>query len=262
MESNPGGYIWPVSSRYITSTVGGRTSPGGIGSTNHKGTDIGRVGYTSSVYASKAGTVIVATYSKSYGNYVVISHGSGNTTLYALPKPEVVLRWREQTTDDFRFCFKFPATISHQAALRHCDDLVTEFLTRMSPLAPRIGQYWLQLPATFGPRELPALWHFLDSLPGEFNYGVEVRHPQFFAKGEEEQTLNRGLHQRGVNRVILDSRPVHAARPHSEAIRDAQRKKPKVPVHAVLTATNPLIRFIGSDDMTQNRELFQSGYKN
>ncbi|MFY4614350.1 DUF72 domain-containing protein, partial [Escherichia coli] len=37
----------------------------------------------------------------------------GNTTLYALPKPEVVLRWREQTTDDFRFCFKFPATISH-----------------------------------------------------------------------------------------------------------------------------------------------------
>ncbi|EGE6689827.1 DUF72 domain-containing protein, partial [Escherichia coli] len=43
----------------------------------------------------------------------------GNTTLYALPKPEVVLRWREQTTDDFRFCFKFPATISHQAALRH-----------------------------------------------------------------------------------------------------------------------------------------------
>lgn len=82
-ESNPGGYIWPVDSRYITSTMGGRTSPGGIGSTNHKGTDIGRVGYTSPVYASKAGTVIVSQYSSSYGNYVVISHGSGNTTLYA-----------------------------------------------------------------------------------------------------------------------------------------------------------------------------------
>ena len=81
-HSNPGGYIWPVDSRYITSTVGGRTSPGGIGSTNHKGTDIGRVGYTSSIYAAKAGTVIVSQYSSSYGNYVVISHGSGNTTLY------------------------------------------------------------------------------------------------------------------------------------------------------------------------------------
>lgn len=63
---------------------GGRPGiAGGIGSTNHKGTDIGRVGYTSSVYAAKAGTVIVSQYSSSYGNYVVISHGSGNTTLYA-----------------------------------------------------------------------------------------------------------------------------------------------------------------------------------
>ena len=78
-----GGYIWPVNSRYITSTVGGRNSPGGIGSTDHKGTDIGRVGYNSQVFASKAGTVIVSQYSRSYGNYVVISRGSGNTTLYA-----------------------------------------------------------------------------------------------------------------------------------------------------------------------------------
>ena len=82
VQSNPGGYIWPVDSRYITSTVGGRTSPGGVGSTNHKGTDIGRVGYTSPIYAAKAGTVIVSQYSSSYGHYVVISHGDGNTTLY------------------------------------------------------------------------------------------------------------------------------------------------------------------------------------
>lgn len=78
-----GGYIWPVSSRYITSTFGGRASPGGIGSTNHKGVDIGRVGYTTEIHAAKAGTVIVSQYSSSYGNYVVVSHGSGNTTLYA-----------------------------------------------------------------------------------------------------------------------------------------------------------------------------------
>jgi uncharacterized protein YecE (DUF72 family) len=49
----------------------------------------------------------------------------------------------------------------------------------MSPLANRIGQYWLQLPAAFGPRDMPALWQFLDALPREFTYGVEVRHPIF-----------------------------------------------------------------------------------
>ena len=180
----------------------------------------------------------------------------GNTTLYALPKADIVARWHAQTTDAFRFCFKFPATISHQAALRNCDDLVHELFTRMSPLESRIGQYWLQLPATFGPHDLPALWQFLDALPKSFTYGVEVRHPDFFAKGETEQRFNRGLHERRVNRVILDSRPVHAAIPHTEAIRDAQRKKPKVPVHAVVTANHPMVRFIGSDNMAQNSALF------
>lgn len=180
----------------------------------------------------------------------------GNTTLYALPKAEIVERWREQTHDAFRFCFKFPATISHQAALRHCDDLTQAFFSRLSPLADRIGQYWLQLPATFGPQDLPALWHFLDTLPATFTYGVEVRHPEFFAKGDAEQQLNRGLHQRNVNRVILDSRPVHSALPHSEAVIKAQSMKPKVPVHAVITGNQPMVRFIGSDDMAQNQALF------
>lgn len=105
----------------------------------------------------------------------------GNTTLYALPKAEIVDRWYAQTTDDFRFCFKFPATISHQAALLIATIWYRRF-TRLAPLETRIGQYWLQLPAAFGPRDLPALWQFLDALPATFTYGVEVRHPCFLTK--------------------------------------------------------------------------------
>ena len=79
-----GGYMWPEkASKKITSPFGKRSSPGGIGSTNHKGVDIGGVGYTTQVLASKAGTVIVSQYSNSYGNYVVIDHGGGVATLYA-----------------------------------------------------------------------------------------------------------------------------------------------------------------------------------
>ncbi|MCB0993414.1 MAG: DUF72 domain-containing protein, partial [Acidimicrobiales bacterium] len=32
----------------------------------------------------------------------------GNTTFYALPKPETVRRWADSVPDDFRFCFKVP----------------------------------------------------------------------------------------------------------------------------------------------------------
>ena len=78
-----GGYIWPVSSRRITSPFGNRNTGIPGASTNHKGVDIGGVGYNSEVHAAKAGTVIVSQRSSSYGEYVVVSHGSGNTTLYA-----------------------------------------------------------------------------------------------------------------------------------------------------------------------------------
>ena len=84
MTATKGGYIWPETvSRKITSPQGARNTGIKGASTNHKGVDIGGVGTTTSVLATKAGVVITSALSKSYGNYVVISHGPGNTTLYA-----------------------------------------------------------------------------------------------------------------------------------------------------------------------------------
>ena len=77
-----GGYIWPCSSKYITSPLGSRYTGIKGASTNHAGIDIGRVGYTTKAVAAKAGTVIISAYNKYRGNYVVVSHGSGNTTTY------------------------------------------------------------------------------------------------------------------------------------------------------------------------------------
>lgn len=84
LTATKGGYIWPetVSTR-ITSPMGKRNTGIRGASTNHKGVDIGGVGTTTSVLATKAGVVQTSAYSSSYGNYVVIYHGPGNTTLYA-----------------------------------------------------------------------------------------------------------------------------------------------------------------------------------
>lgn len=84
MTATKGGYIWPETvSRRITSPQGPRNTGIKGASTNHKGVDIGGVGTSTSVLATKAGVVITSALHRSYGNYVVISHGPGNTTLYA-----------------------------------------------------------------------------------------------------------------------------------------------------------------------------------
>ena len=87
------GFIWPVNtSKKISSPIGNRVSPGnGIGSSNHKGVDICNVSYSSKIYATKSGKVLIASMPYSdpdggksgYGNYVVIDHGGGMSTLYA-----------------------------------------------------------------------------------------------------------------------------------------------------------------------------------
>lgn len=77
-----GSLQWPVSTGgTITSYFGPRQSPGGIGSRNHQGLDIGCPTGTP-IVACESGTVISSAYSSSMGNYVVIAHGNGLTTTY------------------------------------------------------------------------------------------------------------------------------------------------------------------------------------
>ena len=75
-----GSFSWPTSGR-ITSTFGGRASPGGIGSTNHKGIAIaGSRGRA--INAADGGTVSYAGWMGGYGYLVIIDHGNGYETYY------------------------------------------------------------------------------------------------------------------------------------------------------------------------------------
>lgn len=77
-----GGFVWPCPSSYtITSEFGGRESPTAGASSNHMGIDIGAPS-GSSIVAAASGTVVTAQYSTSAGNYVIISHGNGISTVY------------------------------------------------------------------------------------------------------------------------------------------------------------------------------------
>lgn len=66
----------------ITSRYGGRNSPGGIGSTNHKGVDIAAKQGTS-IKACASGTVTFSGTKGSLGNLIIISHENGVETYYA-----------------------------------------------------------------------------------------------------------------------------------------------------------------------------------
>ena len=81
---DPGsGWQWPVPGYYtITSVFGPRIHPITGRPGNHTGTDIAAPGGTK-ILSARGGVVTISTYNSSYGNYVVVQHDNGISTLYA-----------------------------------------------------------------------------------------------------------------------------------------------------------------------------------
>lgn len=78
-----GSYVWPCpASTIVTSPYGWRVHPIFNTERFHAGIDISANEGTA-IVAADSGSVSVATYSSSYGNYVMIYHSSGAYTLYA-----------------------------------------------------------------------------------------------------------------------------------------------------------------------------------
>ncbi|WDH36518.1 DUF72 domain-containing protein [Pseudomonas chlororaphis] len=174
----------------------------------------------------------------------------GNTTFYARPAEATVQRWAQTMPEHFRFTAKFPGDISHGGDLREQLGAAESFLQLLSPLGERVSPLWLQLPASFTPQRLAELAGFIDAL--ERPLAVEVRHRDFFAKGDAERILNRLLLDRGVERICLDPRALFSCTSSEPSVLHAQSKKPKVPPRPAAFTQFPQVRFIGHPELEAN----------
>ena len=79
-----GTFMWPLpaGNNVITCKYGMRTHPITGKRKLHTGVDL-RAATGTKVYAANKGTVTTSGYSSAWGNYIIISHGGGITTLYA-----------------------------------------------------------------------------------------------------------------------------------------------------------------------------------
>lgn len=180
----------------------------------------------------------------------------GNTTFYARPAADTVARWAEVMPATFRFCAKLPRDISHEGDLRDQLAATRTFLELLAPLGARVAPLWLQLPASFGPQRLGELGDWLEAFASRA-LAVEVRHPAFFAKGDEERALNRLLHGLGVERICLDSRALFSCQSSDPAVLHAQAKKPRLPIRPTAFSQAPQVRFIGGPDLEANQTFLE-----
>jgi uncharacterized protein YecE (DUF72 family) len=185
----------------------------------------------------------------------------GNTTFWATPSVETVLRWAQDTPDYFRFCPKLPRGVSHAGQLMPHLGEAQRFVDLMRNLGTRLGPLFLQLPPRYSPKLIYDLQKFLEAWPREVQLAVEVRHLDWF-EGLQQAALNELLQTHEVGRVIIDTRPIRTlsgARidPGTMQVRveAAQERKPDVPVLPMRTASFAFVRYIGHPDVKANGPL-------
>lgn len=129
-----------------------------------------------------------------------------DTTYYAVPDERVVRGWEGKLPPGFLMAAKFPRSIVHagegaqpdvaRVLAPRPDDETPLFLERMALLGPKCGPLVLQFPwfrrGTFRglPEFLDRLAAYLDRLPPDFRYAVEVRNRDWI--GDELLSLLRG----------------------------------------------------------------------
>lgn len=79
--STGGSWTWPVPAAYISSYYGYRSDPATGATKFHSGVDLAAAS-GSSIYATRSGTVHTYYGSTGYGNYILLTHDDGTSSLY------------------------------------------------------------------------------------------------------------------------------------------------------------------------------------
>lgn len=127
-----------------------------------------------------------------------------NSTHYRIPKEETLIKWKDSTSDTFRFCPKVLQTISHSRALGTDTDRIARFCDAIALFEDKLGMSFMQLPPYWGLERLDTLKTFLDLWPSGFPLAIEVRHPSFFQSRENTNQYFDLLEKYGVSSVITD----------------------------------------------------------
>jgi uncharacterized protein YecE (DUF72 family) len=154
-----------------------------------------------------------------------------NTTFYGLPKPGDIETWnlKVEHSADFKFCPKFPQSITHIRRFNNVEDITSGFLEKVELFGDHLGPMFLQVADNLSPKTYPDLKRYLESLPKDKQIHIELRHKDWFSTAPNNGDIFHLLKDLHIGTVISDTM----------GRRDC--------VHMALTTPHAFVRFVSTD---------------
>jgi uncharacterized protein YecE (DUF72 family) len=152
-----------------------------------------------------------------------------NATHYKTYDAAAIKKWSDKAgKKDFLFCPKMVKSVTHYGSLKGKEFITTEFLKGVLAFEKHLGPIFIQVSDRFSPSRKEELYTYLESLPTDLQFFLEVRHPDFFLNKEVMEELFSKLKELNIGAVITDT----AGR------RDC--------AHMYLTVPKAFIRYVGN----------------
>lgn len=128
-----------------------------------------------------------------------------NATHYKLYKPADIKKWAGKTQGkNFKFCPKVYQGISHFGSLNDKQFLTDAFLEGIVAFGKNLGPVFLQVSDKFGPKRKEELFNYLETLPNDVQFFLEVRHPDWFVQPNNDELFEK-LKKLKIGAVITDT---------------------------------------------------------
>ncbi|MEM8872726.1 MAG: DUF72 domain-containing protein [Planctomycetota bacterium] len=170
-----------------------------------------------------------------------------DTTFHAVPPPERVAQWASETPDNFVFSAKMARDVTHGGDLRSVPARTTTdaWIESLTQLGPKLRSALLQFPAAFTVDRFDELAEYLQGLPNDVPWSIELRHDSWW-HGETAALLK----EHGVTWVHADEPPALIAHLPPDDPEAAAMYSQRTPV---VTASTFYLRMIGRHDQFPDR---------
>jgi uncharacterized protein YecE (DUF72 family) len=129
-----------------------------------------------------------------------------NATHYKVYGEGGIKKWTEKAAGkDFMFCPKMYQGITHRGSLKGKQFITNEFFRGIVAFEKNLGPIFVQVSDAFSPKRKEELFDFLQSLPTDLQFFLEVRHPDWFGKETIRNEMFSTLKELNMGAVITDT---------------------------------------------------------